>query len=411
LSPPAPVRPLASGQWRWVLALCLAAVTRPAVAEEKVEPPPPKWRLVPLPVYATVPNEGSTYGLMPVVLGLTPEGAIRSILAPSASWNSAVHVTGTFRYYRFPSPARAWHVIASASTRVNRSFTFEYTDRPRDPGRLTTEVYLQARRSLFYRFFGLGPDSSENDESSYVRTHTLATVRVHYNLPHRFAVGLIGQARRDWLDRSQAFPALPSTQDRFPDAPGLNGAAFVAGGLNLRLDTREGFEYSEAGVGSELSARHVEGLRGFDRFLGLLFDTRVLLPTTSRSQTAGRLYASYALGGEQLPFYYQSSLGGELRLRGFTEDRFIDRGAWEVDIEHRIRLFSTNLFGVRADWRVDPFVVAGQVFGEDAGPFDRVRAAVGVGFRALVPPNVLGRVDLAWGGEGIKAYVLLGYPF
>ena len=327
MSPPAPVRPLALLQRRWFLSvLWLAAAVRPVVAEEKDEPPPPRWRLVPLPVYATVPNEGSTYGLMPVLLGLTPEGAIRSIFAPSASWNSAVHVTGTFRYYRYPSPVRAWQVIASGSTRVNRSFTFEYNDRPRDPGRVTTEVFVQARRSLFYRFFGLGPDSAEGDESSYVRTHTLATVRVHYNLPHRFAVGLITQARRDWLDRSAAFPDLPSTQDRFPDAPGLEGGAFVAGGLNLRLDTRERAEYSDAGVGSELSARYVEGLRGFDRFVGLLFDTRVLLPTTSRSQTAGRLLATYALGGARLPFYYQSSLGGELRLRGFTEDRFIDSG-------------------------------------------------------------------------------------
>jgi hypothetical protein len=405
------VRPLAFLQRRWLLgALWLAAAVRPAVAEEKDEPPP-RWRLFALPVYATVPNEGSTYGIMPVLLGLTPEGAIRSILAPSASWNSAVHVTGTFRYYRYPSPVRGWQVIASASTRVNRSFTFEYNDRPREPGRLTTEVFVQARRSLFYRFFGLGPDSSPDDESSYVRTHTLATVRVHHNLPHRFAVGLIGQARRDWLDRSRAFSELPSTQDRFPDAPGLAGGAFVAGGLNLRLDTRERFEYSEEGVGSELSARYVEGLRGFDRFVALLSDTRVLLPTTSRSQTAVRLLATYALGGERLPFYYQSSLGGELRLRGFTEDRFIDRGSWEIDLEQRIRLLSTHLFGVRADWRVDPFVVAGQVFGDHGGPLDRVRAAVGVGFRALVPPNVLARVDLAWGGEGIKAYVLLGYPF
>jgi hypothetical protein len=383
----------------------------PAAAEEKDAHPPPRWRLIPLPIYATSPNEGGTYGLMPVLLGLTPEGGIRSILAPSASWNSAVHVTGTFRYYRYPNPVRAWYVIASASTRVNRSFTFEYTDRPREPGRLTTEVFAQARRSLFYRFFGLGPHSSEDDESSYVRTHALATVRVHYNLPHHLAIGVHAEVRRDWLDRSRAFPHLPSTQDQFPDAPGLDGGAFVSGGLNLRFDSREQAQYSDTGLGSELSVRYVEGLRGFDRFCDLRSDTRVLWPTTSWSQTAGRVLVSYALGGQRLPFYYQSSLGGELRLRGFTEDRFIDRGAWEVDLEHRIRLMRTRLLGVQADWRVDPFLAAGQVFGVEAGPFDRVRLAAGLGFRAFVSPNVVGRVDLAWGGEGLKAYVLLGYAF
>jgi hypothetical protein len=34
-----------------------------------------------------------------------------------------------------------------------------------------------------------------------------------------------------------------------------------------------------------------------------------------------------------------------------------------------------------------------------------------VGFRAFVHPNVLGRVDVASGGEGIKVYVELGYPY
>ncbi len=412
MSPPAGVRSTVLSHGRWVVsALWLVALVRPGLADARKDGPPRRWRLIPLPVYATSPNEGGTYGLMPVVLGLTPEGGIRSIFAPSASWNSAVHVTGTFRYYRYPGPVQAWQVIASASTRVNRSFTFEYNDRPREPGRLTTEVFVQARRSLFYRFFGLGPDSFADDESSYVRTHTLATVRVHYNLPHQLAIGVITEARRDWLDRSAAFPDLPSTQDRFPDAPGLDGGAFVAGGINLRLDTRERAQYSEAGLGSELSAKYVEGLRGFDRFVGLLFDTRILWPVTSRSQTAGRLLVSHTLGGERLPFYYQSSLGGEIRLRGFAEDRFIDRGAWEVDLEQRIRLLRTTLFGVRADWRVDPFLAVGQVFGDDAGPFDHVRFAAGLGLRAFVAPNVLGRVDFAWGGEGVKAYVLLGYPY
>jgi hypothetical protein len=35
---------------------------------------------------------------------------------------------------------------------------------------------------------------------------------------------------------------------------------------------------------------------------------------------------------------------------------------------------------------------------------------VGLGFRAWVHPNILGRVDAAYGGEGLKFYVVLGYP-
>ena len=34
-----------------------------------------------------------------------------------------------------------------------------------------------------------------------------------------------------------------------------------------------------------------------------------------------------------------------------------------------------------------------------------------VGLRAFVRPNVVGRIDLAAGGEGLKVYVEIGYPY
>ena len=111
-----------------------------------------------------------------------------------------------------------------------------------------------------------------------------------------------------------------------------------------------------------------------------------------------------------MPFYDQASLGGEVLFRGFQEDRFIDMGAWEVEAEQRFKLFQTHIFGVVADWRIDPFVAAGQVYGQTA-PWEHVRVAGGAGLRMLIHPDILGRVDLAYGGEGLRAYVVLGYPY
>ena len=49
------------------------------------------------------------------------------------------------------------------------------------------------------------------------------------------------------------------------------------------------------------------------------------------------------------------------------------------------------------------------------GPFDealsRPKLALGLGLRAFVRSNVLGRIDLAAGGEGLKVYVELGCPY
>jgi len=98
-------------------------------------------------------------------------------------------------------------------------------------------------------------------------------------------------------------------------------------------------------------------------------------------------------------------------MRGFTENRFYDRGAWSLEIEQRFAMFQTNIYDVIADWRVDPFVAIGQVYDGSGDMFDHVQIAAGLGFRAWVRPNVLGRVDTAIAGEGLKIYVELGYPF
>lgn len=109
--------------------------------------------------------------------------------------------------------------------------------------------------------------------------------------------------------------------------------------------------------------------------------------------------------------YQQSRLGGAYLLRGFTEGRFADRQSWTVEAEQRIRVRQTRMFGVVTDWRIDPFVAAGQVFGATRGPLAHPQVAAGVGLRAFVRPNLVARVDLADGGEGLKVYVELGYPY
>src|SRR5206468_1376614 len=53
-------------------------------------------RVIPLPIYATLPNEGSTYGFMPVIMRVCEEtGRTESIVAPSVSYNDTIHWTGT----------------------------------------------------------------------------------------------------------------------------------------------------------------------------------------------------------------------------------------------------------------------------------------------------------------------------
>src|SRR5205823_5311971 len=114
---------------------------------------------------------------------------------------------------------------------------------------------------------------------------------------------------------------------------------------------------------------------------------RAIVPEFAWLSGAARLSWS-AVTADGVPFYQQSQLGGAFLLRGFTEGRFTDRQAWTVELEQRIRVFQTHAFGVVADWRLDPFITAGQVFGDFDQVLSNPQVAAGVGLRAFVHPNV-----------------------
>ena len=86
-------------------------------------------RVVPLPIYATLPNEGDTYGFMPVFVRVCDEDErTRSIAAPSVTWNDVIHWTGTFRWYEYPSDEQSLTFIASLSTRINSGVFLQWKD-------------------------------------------------------------------------------------------------------------------------------------------------------------------------------------------------------------------------------------------------------------------------------------------
>ena len=58
-----------------------------------------------------------------------------------------------------------------------------------------------------------------------------------------------------------------------------------------------------------------------------------------------------------------------------------------------------------------PFIDMGRVFSSlRKEPLEDYQINPGVGFRAIVQPNVVGRVDIGYGKEGINAFVGLDFP-
>jgi hemolysin activation/secretion protein len=110
--------------------------------------------------------------------------------------------------------------------------------------------------------------------------------------------------------------------------------------------------------------------------------------------------------------FEQSSLGGQNNLRGFGLDRYIDKHLIAFSIEERIHILRTKLAGVTADFEVAPFLDTGQVFNsfKDVS-FQDYRMTPGLGFRAIVRPNVVGRVDYGYSREGGAVFAGLDFPY
>lgn len=369
-------------------------------------------KIIPLPIYSTLPNEGSTYGFMPVFM--TVENATQrteSIIAPSISWNRVIRFTHTFRIYRYFSNTESLTLIPSFSTNINRGLTFRFDSIPRKSGSITNESYLFFRRSLFYRFFGIGPETRSGSEASYTRLGGETGARVGYNFTPDLNLGAHVRFERQLVERKNV-DFLPLAPAVFPGAPGMGGSTTLYEGLSLRYDTRgELRETAEKGFFTEATAGIAQGLYGTDHFGKFTYEAKGMWPQFKWLSGAARAFWGYTAGNARVPFYNQNSLGGSFFLRGFTQDRFIDKGSWEATLEQRIVLLKMRIYGVVADWRVDPFVSVGQVYADAKDIVRYAKVTGGLGFRAFVHPNVLGRVDTAVGGEGIKVYVELGYPF
>jgi outer membrane protein assembly factor BamA len=116
--------------------------------------------------------------------------------------------------------------------------------------------------------------------------------------------------------------------------------------------------------------------------------------------------------GNRVPFLEQSILGGETTLRGYGQNRFIDKSYLLLNLEERIRLFRWEVFNVKADWEVAPFIDLGSVMANlaEVKPTS-FEFNPGLGIRAVVRPNIVGRIDVGVSRDGPAVFAGLGYPF
>lgn len=369
---------------------------------------------IPIPEIGTDPNSGTTVGILPTYLTRDERGDVRQIIAPDIVFHPDLGYGGHFRIFSYPSKDTEWAAVVGAKQRVERELDLVYStglarEQPWSPsGRIVYD------RSATERFFGLGNSSARASETNYTREQAYAELTIALNVSPVLQVALDERPRLVHVEPGILGPSI---------APGfLGNENELLNRLLITYDTRDSPSIPTGGT--ELIAfagfadRSVLSSISYSLFG---FDARHIAPIAGdgRFTLVGHVAARYMPTASNAPFWALSSLGGDRSvvgerqpLRGFGDDRFIDRNSFSASLELRSHLFDLGLLSTTVTFEAAPFLDAGQVFPRVTdSPVNRLHLAGGVGFRAIAAPYIVGYVDVGYGGEGLAIFSGIKYPF
>jgi len=370
---------------------------------------------IPLPVIAASPNEGVTSGALAAFLLHNGRDEVTSLIAPQINYNPNFGMTYTLYGAFYPSKQRSAEINLSHSTHVNDDYEAKLRDLTLFDGNFETNLFLYHFSDGSARFFGLGAGSANSNETNYADIESGFSYTGGYLLQKDLTLQ-VGERLKKVRLAPGAVSSVTYIKDRFneSDAPGINGFTAHAQKAALIYNTLDSPTMPLSGlygrVSVELSAKSLGSEESCLRYEA---EAKGILPNDSGKRFITAIRALYSqVTNSDAPFMEQSILGGETSLRGYGRNRFIDKSAILFNMEERIRLFRWNLFDVTADWELAPFLDAGAVM---SAP-DKVRGSdfkftPGIGIRAIVRPNIVGRMDIGFGEEGAAVFIGLGYPF
>jgi len=369
---------------------------------------------VPLPVIASSPNEGITYGALTAFLLHDKKDEVNTLMAPQINQNKNFGTTFTMYGAFYPSPTRNWEFNLSKSTRINEDYEVRVRDNTFYDKKLELNGFFYHYTDGSARFFGFQAESRKEDETNYADQESGFTVSAGYEIYDHLQF-VFGERYRKVRIRTGAVRDIPSLKARFniADVPGADGFTAHAQKLALVYSTLDSFNMPTTGIYAKAAIEGSTELLGSDAtYRHYELEAKGYLPLAeSRYISVGRIAYNQTLG-DDVPFLERSILGGENTLRGYGRNRFIDSSYILLNLEERIRLFRWTIFNVTADWELAPFLDLGAVVHSLPQTSSKnFEFNPGLGFRAVIRPNIVGRVDVGFGNDGPAVFVGLGYPF
>jgi surface antigen Omp85-like protein len=400
--------------------------TLPAVPAAPL-PDEPRWTkwfnpatapFIPVPLIATDPNSGFTVGLIPTFLTTDANHDISKIVAPDVLYNPNFGFGVHARIFAYSSADAQWSMVAGVKERVEREFDGEYEIGRSREGRWSVNYSLIYDRDGSTRFYGIGNQTRRRAQTNYTQQEDLGQMQLGFNLNHTWQI--LYTVREKVVDvLPGTLNGIASIQTRFPSTLGTNKQ--LLNRLSLVYDSRDDSTIPTHGMKWVMyaGAASKQGVFNDSSYSEAGIDGRGIWPVAPDIALAAHLSLRYLLTAKDVPFWALSSLGGgqvdiggEQPLRGFGDGRFYDRNSFSSTVELRRKVFTFDAVTTKLDIEVAPFVDFGRVFARsNTNPLFHVHPVVGVGFRGIARPFVVGYVDIGFGSEGPAVFTGLNYPF
>lgn len=368
----------------------------------------------PVPSASTTRNDGNDAGLIVPILVTDADGELKYLHAPMLIHNSYLGVRGTYNLFKYDPGGRQTRFQASWTEQIERKLVFSYLDPALADGRYSFTVGASFFKNATSRFFGISQETKEEDETNYTAREFRANWKLgaYLNEVTQVAVGQRYREVRIQRGGAQGLPYTMETDLRVVN--GMLGAAILGHRATFHYDTRDNL--ISPTVGTQVTAYFElnQNFRNGDNpvYSRTELEIKKMFPSESKQMVLVVRANLQTTHGFEVPFYERSSLGGQNNLRGYGVDRFIDDHLVSLSIEQRIHVLRTRVANVMAEFEVAPFIDMGKTFNTfKKRQFKDYEATPGIGFRALVRPGTVGRIDYGYSKEGGAVFAGLDYPF
>ena len=381
---------------------------------------PTTWPVLPVPEIAVGPNSGTTIGLIPTILHTNSANQITRIIAPDFTHNPYFGWGVDARIFEYPSLNTQWSVVAGMQQRVQSYLDALWQTGLLRESRWTVTVEADYDRSGTPRFFGFGNNSLRINQTDYTRQQMWVRTKIGWNITHSWQLAYTFEARKVKITAG-SLPRIPSITQRFVHLLGVGTTHELLNRVSMIYDTRNNIVIPTHGmdvvVYGGVASRNVSIDDSLFTEAGA--DGRFYWSPMRTLTVAAHFDLRYEPTTHHVPFWGLSSLGGDASmiggsqpLRGYGTARFYDRNAFVANIELRQTVLSLNTLSTHIVIQVTPFFDTGRVFHHFSTlPFTHLHNVLGIGFRGLAPPSVVGYVDVGKGSEGIAVFTGINYPF